>query len=41
MGDQVLVAPPPTTDGDLRAIFLTLTQAMTSQANVVTFMFKL
>ena len=28
--------PPPLTDGEIREVFLTFTQAMTSQANVVT-----
>ena len=33
MGDQVPDVPPPMTDRDIRADFLTLTQAMTFQAN--------
>ncbi|TMW85924.1 hypothetical protein EJD97_022258 [Solanum chilense] len=36
MGDQVLVVPPPMTDGEIKADFITLTQAMTSQDNVST-----
>ena len=36
MVDQVPVVPPLMTDGEIRAAFLTLTQSMTSQANVVT-----
>ena len=36
MGDQVQNAPPPMTDRDIKAIFLTLTQPMTSQANSIT-----
>ena len=35
-GDQFLDAPPSMTDRDIRKAFLTLTQAMTSQANEVT-----
>ena len=38
MGDQVLVVPPLMTDGEIRSSFLTLDQAMTYQANVVTSM---
>ena len=36
MGDQVSDVSPPMIDGDIRAEFLTLTQSMTSQDNVVT-----
>ena len=36
MGDQVPDVPPPMTDRDIRADFLTLTQAMTFQANGLT-----
>ena len=37
MGDQVLVVPPPMTDGEIRADFLSLTQDMTSQSNSITY----
>lgn len=36
MGDQVSVAPPPMTDGDIRKNFPTLTKDMTSQYNAIT-----
>ena len=36
MGDQVSDVPTPMTDGEIRATFLTLAQAMTSQAIFVT-----
>ena len=34
MDDQVLDVPPPMTDGEIRADFLSLAKDMTSQANV-------
>ena len=35
-GDQILVVPPPMTDGEIRAAFLNFTQAMNSQVNAFT-----
>ena len=40
MGDHVPDAPSPLTDRDIRAAFHTLTQAMTSKANVITYQVK-
>ena len=37
MGEQVAVVPPLMTDGEIRADFINLAQAMTSQANSITF----
>ena len=34
--DQSLVIPPPMTDGEIRAAFINLSQAITSKANNVT-----
>ena len=36
IGDEVLVAPPSMTNGEIRADFLNFAQAMTSQSNSIT-----
>ena len=36
MGDQVLIVPPPLTEGKIRATFLNFEKSMTTQANALT-----